>query len=332
MSKILITGVSGFCGSHLAEYCLSKKDKVFGTMMYHHLGDEERNIEKIKNKITLFHGDLTDYGFVYSVIEKVKPDVIFHLAAQSYVKESFDAPEMTLKNNIFPELYIFESIRRLNLVNKTVLQIACSSEEYGMVNELECPITEYNDLRPLSTYAVSKITQDFLAQQYHQSYGIKTVITRAFNHEGPRRGRMFVTSTFAEQVAKIELGLQENVIKVGNLEAERDFTDVRDMVRAYYLAVNKCNYGIPYNIGSGKCYRMSDILDILKGITTFKGYIRIEEDKKRMRASDVPLLLACNVRFVRETDWKPEISFEKTMKDLLDYWRNYYGRRKELEN
>lgn len=321
--KVLITGVTGFVGSHLAEYCLSKRDKVYGTMLYHHLGDEERNIEDIKDKITLFHGDLTDYGFVYSIIEKIKPDVIFHLAAQSYVKESFDAPEMTLKNNIFPELYIFESIRRLGLIKKTKVHIACSSEEYGLVRNFECPITEQNDLRPLSTYAVSKITQDFLAQQYYATYGLKTIITRAFNHEGPRRGRMFVTSTFAEQFARIEKGLQKPYIKVGNLQAERDFTDVRDMVKAYYLLATKMKdyYGNPINIGSGKCYKMSDIIEILMELTTYKGEIAVIQDKDRMRPSDVKLLLASNELMKKKTGWKPEIPFKKTMEDLLNYWR-----------
>lgn len=326
--KVLITGVSGFVGSHLAEYCLSKKDKVIGTVLYHHLGDELKNIEKIKDKIVIEKGDLLDYGFVFKVLQKHKPDVIFHLAAQSFVRESFDAPEMTLKNNIFPELYIFEAMRELKLIKKTIVHIAGSSEEYGYVEPIECPMTELNDLRPLSPYSVSKITQDFLAQQYYSSWGYKTVITRAFNHEGARRGRVFVTSTFAEQVAKIEAGLQKPVIYVGNLEAERDFTDVRDMVKAYYLAIKKCKYGTPYNIGTGVSYKISEIIDILLKHSKVKD-IKIVKDKNRMRPSDVPLLMSNTTKFVKATGWKPEYTFEETMLELLNYWREEYASRKK---
>ena len=199
-----------------------------------------------------------------------------------------------------------------------VIQIAGSSEEYGLVHENETPIKETNQLRPLSPYAVSKVAQDLLGYQYHKSYGIKTVITRAFNHEGPRRGEVFSTSNFAKQIAEIERGA-EPVIQVGNLDSSRDFTDVRDVVRAYTVAVEKCDYGEAYNICSGKAWKISEMLKLLLSMSTKK--IEIREDPARMRPSDVQLLLGDFSKFHKKTGWKPEIPFDKTMKDLLDYWR-----------
>jgi len=323
--RVLITGITGFVGSHLAEYCLEKGDKVFGTVFPNHLGYETKNIDDLINKLTLFQGDLLDYGFVYETIRKAKPDVIFHLAAQSFVQDSFKSPELTLKTNIFPELNIFEAIKSLNWIEKVKVHIAGSSEEYGKVDKKECPLKENSSLRPLSPYAVSKITQDFLAQQYYRSWGLKAVITRAFNHEGARRDRRFVLSTFAEQIVRIERGLQDPVIKVGNLTSYRDFTDVRDMVRAYYLAIRKCEYGMPYNIGSGKVYQISKCLEILLTLTTYKGKISVVEDASRIRPSDVEMLHADPSVFVKKTGWKPKYKIGETLKSILDYWREEYS-------
>src|SRR3989344_1491389 len=214
--KVLITGITGFVGSHLAEYCLTMPGaEVYGTILSHHLGDELKRIENIKDKITLFECNLLSRIATERVLEKVKPDKIFHLAAESFVKVSWEGPEDTLYNNIMGELNIFESCRSLGI--NPVIQIAGSSEEYGMVLENEVPIKETNPFRPLSPYAVSKVAQEMLAYQYYKSYGLKTILTRAFNHEGPGRGEMFVTSTFAKQIAKIEKGKQELVVKVGTL-------------------------------------------------------------------------------------------------------------------
>ncbi|MCX6722974.1 MAG: GDP-mannose 4,6-dehydratase, partial [Candidatus Staskawiczbacteria bacterium] len=201
--KILITGVTGFVGSHLAEYCLAiPGTEVYGTTFSTHLGDELRRIEHIKDKIELFECNLTNRVAVARVLEKVKPDKIFHLAAQSFVLQSWKSPEDTIVNNIISELNIFEVVRELKI--DPVIHIAGSSEEYGLVYENELPIKEDNPLRPLSPYAVSKAAQDNLACQYYHSYGLKTVITRGFNHEGPRRGEQFVTSDFAKQIVEIE--------------------------------------------------------------------------------------------------------------------------------
>ncbi len=317
--KILITGITGFVGSHLAEYCLEKPDaQVFGTIMSHHLGDELKRIEHIKDKITLLECNLTNQIAVQRVLEKVKPEKIFHLAAQSFVLTSWQSPEDTLFNNIMSELNIFEAVRELKI--NPVIHIAGSSEEYGLVYENELPIKETNQLRPLSPYGVSKVAQDTLACQYCKSYGLKTIVTRAFNHEGPRRGEQFVTSNFAKQIAQIEKGKKEPIIYVGNLEAKRDYTDVRDMIKAYWLATEKCQFGKPYNICSGKAWAIRDVLDTLLSKSTVKN-IKIVKDPTRMRPSDVPILLGDCSEFRKTTGWEPEINFEKTLEDTFNYWR-----------
>jgi len=317
--KILITGITGFVGSHLAEYCLTQsKAKVYGTVLSHHLGDELKRIEHIKDRIELFECDLTNRVAVVRVLNKVKPDKIFHLAAQSFVPTSWKSPEDTLVNNIISELNIFEVVRELKL--NPVIVIACSSEEYGLIFKNELPVKETNPLRPLSPYAVSKIAQEKLALQYHYSYSLKTVLTRFFNTEGPRRGQEFVTSNFAKQIAEIEKGKREPIIYVGNLETKRDFNDVRDMVRAYWLASEKCKFGEPYNVCSGKARSIRSVLNLLLGLSKVKN-IKVKQDPERLRPSDVPILQGDSSKFRKQTGWKPKIPFEKTMEDLLNYWR-----------
>ncbi|MFA5880297.1 MAG: GDP-mannose 4,6-dehydratase [Candidatus Margulisiibacteriota bacterium] len=317
--KILITGITGFVGSHLAEYCLTIPGaEVYGTIMFHHLGDELERIEHIKSKVELLECDLTNRIAVDRVLQKIKPDKIFHLAAQSFVKVSWDSPEETIFTNIMAELNIFESCRSLGI--NPIIQIAGSSEEYGLVLENEVPIKETNPLRPLSPYAVSKIGQEMLAYQYYKSYGLKTILTRAFNHEGPGRGEHFVTSTFAKQIAQIEKGKQEPIVKVGNLSTQRDYTDARDMVKAYWLATEKCEFGKPYNICSGKAWKIEKVLEFLLSLSTMKD-IKTEQDPERMRPSDVQILLGDCSEFKKATGWEPEITFEKTLEDLLNYWR-----------
>lgn len=313
--RALITGISGFAGSHLAEYCLNRGDvEVFGTIRWR---SRTENIDHIKNKIQLMECDIRDSASVLKVLEKVKPNLIFHLAAQSFVPTSWHAPTETLVTNIVGQVNIFEAVRELNLTTR--IQLACSSEEYGMVYEGEIPIKETNPLRPLSPYAVSKVTQDLLGYQYHESYDMFIVRTRAFNHEGPRRGEVFVTSNFAKQIAEIEKGESEPVIEVGNLEAIRDFTDVRDTVKGYWLSLEKCEPGEVYNIASGKGTKIGEMLDTL---LKFSGVdVEIKRDPARMRPSDVQILVGDYSRFNKATGWEPEIPFEKTLEDLLNYWR-----------
>jgi GDP-4-dehydro-6-deoxy-D-mannose reductase len=313
--KALITGICGFVGSHFAEFLLEKKGmKVYGIDRWLSRLD---NIKHIKEKITLFECDLTDPFSTHQTIEKIRPDLIFHLAAQSFVPTSWHAPHDTLTTNIIGELNIFEAVRKLKL--KTKMQIACSSEEYGLVHKNEVPIKETNPLRPLSPYGVSKVGQDLLGYQYHKSYNMFIVRTRGFNHTGPRRGENFVTSNFSKQIAMIEAGKQKPVIEVGNLDAIRDFTDVRDMVKGYWLALEKGKSGEEYNICSGKGVTIKKVLQILLGLS--KNKITVKQDVNRLRPSDVEILIGDYSKFNKQTGWKPRIPFEKTLVDLLDYWR-----------
>ena len=314
--KILITGVTGFVGSHLAEYCLSldQQVEVIGTCRWR---SRRENIEHFEDAINLYECDLRDASSVKTLLADIQPERIFHLAAQSYVPSSWNSPGETITTNVIGQLNIFEAMRETN--STASIQIAGSSEEYGLVHPEEAPITEENPLRPLSPYAVAKVAQDMLAYQYFQSYGLKVVRTRAFNHTGPRRGDVFVTSNFAKQIAEIEAGQRPPVIHVGDLNPKRDFTDVRDIVRAYWLSLEHCSLGEVYNVASGKAYRIKEVLKIL--LDNSGQDIEVVEDPERLRPSDVPLLLGDNSRFCKATGWVPEIPFEQTAKDLLDYWR-----------
>jgi len=312
--KALITGIAGFVGSHLAELLLSKGFEVYGLSRPRSKMD---HIESIINKLHLEDADLLDSHSLYGTISRIKPDYIFHLAAQSFVPTSWVSPSVTLEVNIIGSANLFEAVRQAKI--DPVIQIACSSEEYGLVYPNECPIKETNPLRPQSPYAVSKVAMDYLGYQYFCSYNMKIVRTRGFNHTGPRRGVTFVTSNFAKQIALIEKGKQESVIYVGNLEAQRDWTDVRDMVRAYVLAVEKCEPGEVYNICVGSAVKIKDMLNLL--LSKSKVKVTIKEDSSRMRPSEVPVLIGDNTKFCQKTGWKPEIPFEQTMEDLLNYWR-----------
>lgn len=314
--RCFITGITGFAGSYLAEFLLERNDtEVYGIKRWR---SRMENIEHIKSKLILIECDLRDASSVANCIEEVKPDKIFHLAAQSYVVTSWLAPAETLTTNILGTLNIFEAVRKANLLD-TKIQIACSSEEYGMVYEEELPIKETNPLRPLSPYAVSKVAHDLLGYQYYKSYNLYIVRTRGFNHSGPRRGEVFVESNFSKQIAEIEKGLKEPVIHVGNLDAKRDFTDVRDMVRGYWLSLEKGEPGEVYNICSGKTYKIKDVLDILLSLSKVK--VEVKQDPARMRPSDVPILLGDHTKFSEKTGWQPTIPFEKTLEDILSYWR-----------
>jgi GDP-4-dehydro-6-deoxy-D-mannose reductase len=315
--RVLITGVTGFVGSHLADYIIGNHPEVDLYGLYRWRSRTE-NIEHSRNRINMVECDLRDASNVSKIIGEIKPDRIFHLAAQSFVPSSWNAPSESVVINVIGEINIFEAIRETGI--DPWIQIACSSEEYGMVYPDETPIKETNPLRPLSPYAVSKVGQDLLGYQYHMSYGLKVVRTRGFNHTGPRRGDVFVCSDFAKQIVEIELKRREPVIKVGNLEAKRDFTDVRDMVRGYWLSLDGlCKPGDVYNIACGKCWEIKEVLNMLLDQTHVD--IRIEQDSDRLRPSDVPILLGDNSKFRKATNWKPEIPFEQTLKDILDYWR-----------
>ena len=315
MRRVLVTGVTGFAGSHLVDYMLTRGDcEIYGT---HRWRSRTENIEHFADRITMLECDLRDASSARDTLERVRPDWIFHLAAQSFVPTSWIAPTESLTTNVLCQVNIFEAVRRLGLGCR--IQLACSSEEYGLVHPDEVPIRETNPLRPLSPYAVSKVAQDLLGYQYWMSWKLDSVRTRGFNHEGPRRGPVFVASDFAKQIADIERGRRPPVLSVGNLDSRRDFTDVRDMVRAYWLSLEKCEPGEVYNICRGRAWSIREVLDLLLGMT--KARIEVRTDPARMRPSDVPVLLGDPTKFARATGWEPTIPFEQTLRDMLEYWR-----------
>jgi len=314
--RVLITGITGFAGSHLADYILANHSdvEIFGTIRWR---SRRENIYHIEEKIGLFEADLKDIVSLEKCLAEIKPDRIFHLGAQSYVPFSWNCPVETFTINSIGQINLFEAILSLKLSPK--IQVAGSSEEYGFVYPDEVPMKETNPLRPLSPYAVSKVAQDLLGWQYFKSYGLRIVRTRGFNHTGPRRGEVFICSNFAKQIAEIEKGKREPIIYVGNLEAKRDFTDVRDIARAYWLSIEKGEEGEVYNIGTGKAYAMKEVLDMLLSVS--KVNVKIEVDPLRLRPSDVPILLSDCTKFVNLTGWKPKIPFRDSLQDLLNYWR-----------
>lgn len=319
-NNILITGIAGQTGSYLAEYLLKQnKFNINGTIRYR---SDLTNIKDIKHQIKLHDCDLKDAHNVDKLIKEIKPIYIFHLAATSFVKSSFNQPAEVMYNNTISQVNLLEAI--IKHCPKSKVQIAGSSEQYGLVLKEETPITENNPLKPLSPYGVSKCAQEALAQQYYYSYKLETIITRTFNHTSSRRGEAFVESTFCEQIAAIEAGLKEPIIYHGNLDSIRDYTDARDIAKAYWLAINYCEPATPYNICSGNKITIGELLNLLIELSTNKK-IKTIEDKNRLRPSDVTLLHGDSTKFRNKTKWEPKYSLECTMKDLLNTWRHKYN-------
>jgi GDP-mannose 4,6-dehydratase len=315
--KVLITGITGMVGSHLADYILDHHPaaEVHGLIRWRSPLD---NIRRIESRVALHQGELRDLNSIVLVLRKVRPDLIFHLAAQSYVTVSFDAPADTIHTNVIGTVNLLDAVRITGLDPK--IHICSSSEVYGQVTEAEVPIRETNPFRPASPYAVSKTGEDMIALQYFLSYGIKTIRTRMFTHSGPRRGDVFAESSFAKQIAEIEAGVRSNPVRVGNLESVRTVADVRDAVRAYWVLLEKCPPGEVYNIGGSRTMTIGDILKALKGMARCK--IEHVVDPALLRPSDVTLQIPDTSKFQQATGWKPEIPMETTLHDLLAYHRN----------
>ncbi len=305
--RALITGATGFVGTHLTRELENAGYDVHRA--------SQRGFDKSMRM------DMLHFRDVRSVIRRVNPDIIFHLAAVAYVPASWQQPRLTLDVNLIGTLHLFDAVRSLGL-DPTIL-IAGSSEEYGLVKPNETPIKEDQPLRPLSPYAVSKIAMSYLGYQYFKSYGMRIIRTRAFNHEGWGRGEQYMPSGFAKQIVLIEKGLQDPVIKHGNLEAGRDITDVRDITHAYRLATERCDPGEVYNIGIGKAYTVEYVLERLITLSALTHPLNIEkvQDPQKMRPSDVPLLVADASKFKKKTDWMPRYSLDSTLKEELEYWR-----------
>lgn len=317
--KVLITGVTGQTGSHLADYILENHPdwEVHGTIRYR---SDLTNIQHLEPKHLKLHDcELRDAHNVRKVVQEVKPDRVFHLAATSFVRSSWDQPADIINNNVNSQINLFESL--VEFAPEAKVQVACSSEQFGEVFEDEVPITENNPLRPLSPYAVSKCAQENLAYQYFKSHDLHAVITRTFNHTGPRRGDAFVESSFSRQVAEIENSLRDPVIYHGNLESVRDYTDARDVASAYWLSLEYCNPGEPYNICSSMRISIGDLLDLFIGLSNYDGEIQKMVDPKRLRPSDVILLYGDSAKFQAITGWEPQFNLERTMGDLLNAWR-----------
>ncbi len=315
MKKVFITGITGFAGSFLAEHLVSLGHDVSGT----YISDKSvEYVDAIKDKIRLHKVNLLEADTVKNIIKEEQPEWVFHLAALTAPGLSFDNPTDTMTNNIAAEIHLFEALRKADLLASRVL-ITSSAEVYGIVAPNDLPIDEDTPLRPTTPYAVSKIAQDYLGLQYFLSYKMPIVRVRPFNHIGPRQSDAFAIGAFAKKIAMIEKGKMEPILKVGNTDAKRDFTDVRDMVRAYALVLEN---GIPsevYNIGSGVSHKIADVLDMmLKESTTS---ITVETDESLLRPVENPELI-CDATKVRDaTRWMPVIPLEQTLKDTLDYWR-----------
>jgi len=315
--KIFITGVSGFVGSHLLTYLLGIKDlDLYGTYQSE---SSLENINENKEKINLTKLDLQNEENVNKLIGVVKPDIIYHLAASASTTDSFKSPRETVVNNIASEINLLEAIRNNNLINSKIL-IVSSAEVYGDVKKEDLPIDEDTPFNPTNPYAVSKLAQDFLGRQYFLAHNLNIIRVRPFNHIGPRQSDNFVVSSFAKKIVEIEKGKREPVLPVGNLEARRDFTDVRDMIKAYVLLMEKGVYGEVYNIGLGKSFKIADILDQLISISGVK--VKIESDKSLFRPIDNPDLVCNCLKLKSITGWVPEIPFEKTLTDVINYWRS----------
>jgi len=314
--RILITGITGMVGSHLAEYILANHSgvRVHGLVRWRSPLD---NLHAVEGKVTLHQGDLRDMSSLIQVMEACRPDRVFHLAAQSYVSFSFQAPADTLTVNTIGTANLLEAIRHTKLSPR--IHLCSSSEVYGQVNEEDLPISESAPLHPASPYAVSKVGEDLLAQQYYLSYGMDVVRTRMFTHTGPRRGAVFAEAAFAKQIAEVEAGIRPNPIRVGNLDSVRTFADVRDAVIAYWQLLERCPAGAVYNIGGNRTATIGEMLEMLKGMASTQ--IEHEIDPTLLRPSDVTMQIPDTSQFQTVTGWQPSIPLERTLEDLLNYYR-----------
>lgn len=323
--KALITGITGMVGSHLADFLLANTDwDIYGMCRWRSpLDNVEHLLDRAnrKDRVRFINGDLCDYVSLVNAVEESRPDYVFHLAAQSYPSTSFTAPLQTLDTNILGTERLLEALRRCQGINP-VIHVCSSSEVFGRVPQDKLPIGEECSFHPASPYAISKTGTDLIGRFHAEAYGQKVVVTRMFTHTGPRRGDVFAESTFAKQIAMIEKGLLPPVVKTGNLQSLRTWADVRDAVRAYYLLVTVNPIpGAYYNIGGTFSCSVEDMLKHLISISTRGDSIRVETEQTRLRPLDADLQIPDTSKFRTHTAWQPEISFEKTMQDLLDYWR-----------
>lgn len=317
IKRVLITGIAGSGGSYLAEYIVNNHPgvQVHGISRWHSTADAD-NLRTIRDRVVVHEADLLDFGSALAVLNEVRPDAIFHLAAHANVRASFITPNTVLTNNIMGTSNLFEAIRSARL--DPVIQLCSTSEVYGQVDPQDVPIKEDAPLRPASPYAVSKVAQDLLGWTYFVSYKMRIIRTRMFAYLNPRRTDLFATS-FAKQVAWIERGLRKELVH-GNLDSVRTFIDVRDAMRAYWVAIVHCRPGEVYNIGGTTTMTVGQFLERLVALSRVQISVRCDPDL--LRPADVTLQIPCVEKFVRETGYQPQFSFEKSLADLLAYWRN----------
>lgn len=307
---VLITGAAGFAGRHLLAELEQHTDWVLIGL--------GRAASRGTTRSRMLVCDLQDRPLVERTIAHYRPDVIVHLAAQSYVPRALASPADTIVNNVVGQINLFEACRAADI--EPIILVIGSAEEYGFASPEEMPLDEEQALRPGNPYAVSKITQDMLGYQYFRTYGMPIIRLRPFNHFGPGQSDRFVLSSFARQVAEAEAGLIEPTVLTGDLTSRRDFCDARDIARAYRLAIDRCEPGEVYNLASGKAWAIGDLLDMMLDLSSVS--ITVRQDESRMRPSDVPLLVGNAEKFRNATGWTPEITIERSLKDILDYWRN----------
>ena len=314
MLKALITGIGGFAGSHLAESLHARGDvEIHGAVFLPN--------ETICVPATAYRGDLLDREFVRTMVAESRPDLVFHLAAQASVAAAWADPGGTINNNVAAQAHLLDAVAK-HAPQARVLVVG-SAETYGIVRPDELPLTERQPFRPNNPYAVSKVAQEMLGYQYSVSPGLRVVIARPFNHIGPRQRPDFVAAAFARQVALAEAGQTEAVIRVGNLDARRDFLDVRDVVRAYYLMLAQGVAGEAYNIATGRAVAIREMLDILLSLS--RRPLRVETDPARARPSDIPELRGDSTKLRERTGWQPEYTLEESLRDTLDFWRGTVG-------
>ena len=322
MKKILITGITGFVGSHMADYIFNNKKnvKIFGTKRYH-LSRLDK-IQHIYDKINWIDCDITDPISVEKLIRKVNPDTIFHFAAESFVSPSWDHPHRYMSVNYNGTLNILEAMKKIG--SKAKILIPGSGEEYGLLDSKDMPITEKTLINPVNPYAVTKVAQDYISYVYYKSFGVKVIRLRTFNHEGPRRENVFGLSSYAYQIAKIEKNLMKGPILVGHLDDKRNFTHILDIVRAYWVATEKCVVGKLYLVGNESqksVFTFRQALEKLKKMSNVNN-LKHKTHKPFVRPTNVPFLITKKTNFEKETNWKPKLNFDKILLDTLNYWRN----------
>ena len=323
--KVLITGITGFVGSHMADYLLKNVPdiEIFGMRRWRSRFENVSHLYQLDN-VTFLEGDLSDRSSISKILYEVKPDVVYHFAAQSFPESSFKTPVSTLNTNVIGTTNLLEELRlaQERIMLSPVIISVSSSEVYGNPEPDEVPIKETNPIRAANPYSISKVGHDLMSQYYYEAFDLKMIITRMFSHEGSRRGKIFALSSFAYQVVQNEKGLGDYNIRHGNLNSVRTYNHIDDAVHAYWLAVDKCDYGEVYNIGGDYTCTVGDALDMLRSKSTVKDKLKKVLDPDRVRPTDITLQIPDSTKFREKTGWKPTKGLEEICDDLLDYWRN----------